>query len=201
MSRWPWFYSVTLQAGIQNLRCSGWTVRETSSLLDLQRQSEVLMTSILSAAEWLWRRDTATASPVESNRTTPTRSERHTYMFQVENKMFTESPSFLQITVIIPHRLLPCALSFLADLSGSSSPLPVIIGLILGIVFVLAVQAAIFGVWKWRQNRTSKFFRHQSFSHTSPTFNKITLRITRLHKGNCLSFSGKGLKWPCYDIS
>ncbi|XP_036967402.1 butyrophilin subfamily 1 member A1-like [Acanthopagrus latus] len=40
------------------------------------------------------------------------------------------------------------------DLSGSSSPLPVIIGLILGIVFVLAVQAAIFGVWKWRQNRT-----------------------------------------------
>ena len=78
-----WFYSVTLQAGIQNLRCSGWTVRETSSLLDLQRQSEVLMTSILSAAEWLWRRDTATASPVESNRTTPTRPERQRYMFQV----------------------------------------------------------------------------------------------------------------------
>ena len=79
-----WFYSVSPQAGIQNLRCSGWTVRETSSLLDLQRQSEVLMTSILSAAEWLWRRDTATASPVESNRTTPTRPERHTYMFQVD---------------------------------------------------------------------------------------------------------------------
>ena len=75
---------MSLEAGIQNLRCSGWTVRETSSLLDLQRQSEVLMTSILSAAEWLWRRDTATASPVESNRTTPTRSERHTYMFKVD---------------------------------------------------------------------------------------------------------------------
>ena len=38
-----WCCSVSLQAGIQSLRCCGWTVRETSSLLDLQRQSEVLM--------------------------------------------------------------------------------------------------------------------------------------------------------------
>uniref|UniRef100_A0A3P9AVX3 Ig-like domain-containing protein n=1 Tax=Maylandia zebra TaxID=106582 RepID=A0A3P9AVX3_9CICH len=34
-----------------SLSCCGWTLRETSSLLDLQRPSEVLMTSILSAAE------------------------------------------------------------------------------------------------------------------------------------------------------
>ena len=98
-----WFYSVSLQAGIQNLRCSGWTVRETSSLLDLQRQSEVLMTSILSAAEWLWRRDTATASPVESNRTTPTRSERHTYMFQVENHIIrTQRDAHFSVDSLLP---------------------------------------------------------------------------------------------------
>uniref|UniRef100_A0A672ZB54 Ig-like domain-containing protein n=1 Tax=Sphaeramia orbicularis TaxID=375764 RepID=A0A672ZB54_9TELE len=46
-----WCWSVCHQAGIQNLRCPGWTLRDTWSLLDLQRQSEVLMTSILSAAE------------------------------------------------------------------------------------------------------------------------------------------------------
>uniref|UniRef100_A0A3B4X779 Butyrophilin subfamily 1 member A1-like n=1 Tax=Seriola lalandi dorsalis TaxID=1841481 RepID=A0A3B4X779_SERLL len=39
------------KAGIQSLSCCGWTVRESCSLLDLQRQSEVLMTSILSAPE------------------------------------------------------------------------------------------------------------------------------------------------------
>uniref|UniRef100_A0A3B4XTD6 Immunoglobulin V-set domain-containing protein n=1 Tax=Seriola lalandi dorsalis TaxID=1841481 RepID=A0A3B4XTD6_SERLL len=42
---------VSLKAGIQSLSCCGWTVRESCSLLDLQRRSEVLMTSILSAAE------------------------------------------------------------------------------------------------------------------------------------------------------
>ncbi|KAK2863349.1 hypothetical protein Q5P01_002882 [Channa striata] len=59
------------------------TVRDKSSLLDLQRQSEVLMTSMLSAAESLWTRDTETDSPVESNRPTSTRPERRTYMFQM----------------------------------------------------------------------------------------------------------------------
>ncbi|KAM8746706.1 butyrophilin-like protein 9 isoform 3-T4 [Acanthopagrus schlegelii] len=41
---------------------------------------------------------------------------------------------------------------FFSGPSGSSSSLPVIIGLILGIVFVLAA-AAVVVVWKWRQNK------------------------------------------------
>ncbi|KAK2863325.1 hypothetical protein Q5P01_002858 [Channa striata] len=72
-----------LRVGIQSLRCCGWTVRDTSSLLDLQRQSEVLMTSILSAAESLWTRDMEKDSPVESNRPSSTRPERLTYKFQL----------------------------------------------------------------------------------------------------------------------
>uniref|UniRef100_A0A671TNZ8 Ig-like domain-containing protein n=1 Tax=Sparus aurata TaxID=8175 RepID=A0A671TNZ8_SPAAU len=62
--------------------------------------------------------------------------------------------SLLQITVIIPHTFLFCFITddFFAGPSGSSSSLPVIVGLILCIMFVLVAAAAVV-VWKWRQNK------------------------------------------------
>lgn len=77
------FYIVNLKAGTQSLTCFGWTVRETSSLLDLQRYSEVLMAAMLSAAGLCWRRGRATASLVESNSRKSTRPERQSSAFQV----------------------------------------------------------------------------------------------------------------------